>query len=186
MNKIFRRSIIHSVCVLLAVLPVLAACKQKKEPEKRRLTPQLLLEMNRKMVSTESEIMDKYIADKELNMQTSTTGFRYAILKSTDGPLIKAGDAVALDYTISLLDGSVCYSSAKNGLMNFVVGKAQVESGLEEAVLMLSKGAKAKLILPPYMAHGVAGDGNKIPKLAIIIMDIEVVEVQYAADVETN
>jgi len=172
--------------IVLLMVATLLACGKKAKPKKQNISPQLLLEMNKKMVSAESEIIDKYVADKHLDMQTSKTGLRYQILRSTDEPLIKEDDAVSLSYTISLLDSTICYSSANNGLMNFVVGKAQVEAGLEEAILMLSKGSKAKLIMPPYMAHGVAGDGNKIPKLAIIVMDIEVMDVHSASTVEGN
>jgi len=181
-----RKQFCYRIVFLFSLLAVLTACKQKQEKQSQRVTPQMLLEMNKKMVGAESEIIDKYIVDNHLEMQTSPTGLRYNIIKAPNGPLIKDGDAVSLKYTTSLLDSTVCYSSDKNGLMNFVVGKAQVEAGLEEAIVLFSKGAKATLILPPYLAHGIAGDGNKIPKLAIIIMDIEVMDVQSASDVETN
>ncbi len=172
--------------VVLGLLLLLVACNGKQKMEGRKVTPQQLLEMNKKMVGTESVIIDRYIADKALDMKTSETGLRYSIIQSAGKPLVKTGDAVSLKYTTSLLDSTLCYSSDKNGLMNFVVGKGQVEAGLEEAILMLSEGDRAKLILPPYMAHGIAGDGNKIPKLSIIIMDIEVMEVLKADEVERN
>jgi len=178
------RSRCHQFGFVLLLLLILVACNTKPRQESRKVTPQQLLEMNKKMVGAESEVMDKYIADKALEMQTSETGLRYILDKTSNEPLIEVGDAVSLKYTTSLLNGTICYTSDKNGLMNFVVGKAQVEAGLEEAILMLAPNDKAKLIMPPYMAHGIAGDGNKIPKLAIIIMDIEVVEVHKAGDEE--
>ncbi|MCU4157940.1 FKBP-type peptidyl-prolyl cis-trans isomerase [Carboxylicivirga sp. A043] len=159
---------------------MLFACKDK-QPEKKRVTKEMLLEMNKKMVGAETKVIEKYIEDKGLQMKKSETGYYYQINQPSQGDTIHMNDNVVLAYTTSLMDGTICYSSATSGLMNFTVGKAQVETGLEQFVQHIGQGAIAKLILPPYLAHGIAGDGNKIPKLSIIIMDIEVVEVQRAA-----
>ncbi|WP_430815987.1 FKBP-type peptidyl-prolyl cis-trans isomerase [Carboxylicivirga sp. RSCT41] len=163
-----------ALSILLAL--VLLSCGQKPQ-EKKRVTKDMLLEMNKKLVGAESEIIEKYIEDKGLQMETSKTGYYYSVSNASSGDTIRINDHVILAYTTSLLDGTICYSSATEGLMNFTVGKAQVEAGLEQFVQQLGPGSIAKLILPPYLAHGVAGDGNKIPKLAILVMDIEVVEV---------
>lgn len=163
---------------LLAITAL--SCQKKKETSKRKVSPEMLLEMNRKMVSAESEIIKKYIADNNLEMEKSQMGFYFKEVKPFTGDTIKTGDFVTLAYTTSLLDGTICYSSATSGLMNFTVGKAQVESGLEQAIQQMGQGSIVKLILPPYLAHGIAGDGNKIPKLSILIMDVEVVKIDRA------
>ncbi|MBK3518103.1 FKBP-type peptidyl-prolyl cis-trans isomerase [Carboxylicivirga marina] len=151
-------------------------CKEKAQ-QRKRVTKDMLLEMNRQMVNTEQEVIQKYIEDNGLDMQKSETGYYYQITTPSNADSIRIGDGVVLAYTTRLLDGTICYSSATEGLMNFTVGKAQVEAGLEQFVQVLGQGAIAKLILPPYLAHGLAGDDNKIPKLAILMMDIEVVEI---------
>lgn len=155
---------------------LLGGCREKPKQGKL-VTKEMLLEMNRKMVSTEAKVIEKYIEDNMLDMEKSETGYYYQINTLSNAPTIKINDNVTLAYTTSLLDGTICYSSATEGLMTFTVGKAQVEAGLEQFITKVNKGAIAKLILPPYLAHGIAGDDNKIPKLAILRMDIEVVEV---------
>ncbi|MBS2210942.1 FKBP-type peptidyl-prolyl cis-trans isomerase [Carboxylicivirga mesophila] len=170
-------ALIRILVVVLVTIGFLSGCKEKPR-EKKQVTKDMLLEMNKKMVSAEVKVIEQYIADNHLDMTKSGTGYYYQINKPGVGDSIRYQDAVKLAYTTSLLDGTICYSSATDGFMQFTVGKAQVEAGLEQFVQHLQQGAIAKLILPPYLAHGIAGDGNKIPKLAIIVMDIEVLEVQ--------
>ncbi|MCG8581067.1 MAG: FKBP-type peptidyl-prolyl cis-trans isomerase [Bacteroidales bacterium] len=167
---------VKTIAISILLAGLLLACKQKPQ-EKKRVTKDMLLEMNKKLVGTETKVIEKYIEDKGLQMEKSKTGYYYSVSNASTGDTIRMNDQVVLAYTTSLLDGTICYSSATEGLMSFTVGKAQVEAGLEQFIQQLGPGSIAKLILPPYLAHGVGGDGNKIPKLAILIMDIEVVEV---------
>ena len=57
------------------------------------------------------------------------------------------------------------------------MGKGGVESGLEMAVLLMKDGQKGKFILPPHLGHGLIGDNDKIPPLAILVFDIELLAV---------
>jgi FKBP-type peptidyl-prolyl cis-trans isomerase len=93
------------------------------------------------------------------------------------GDKIVKGQIVTLNYKISLLDGTVCYSSSNDGQKVFQVGKGGVESGLEEGILMLRKGSKATFIMPPHLAHGLVGDDDRIPSRAILKYEVEVVNV---------
>ena len=74
-----------------------------------------------------------------------------------------------------MLDGSLCYSSDSLGPSTFRVDRAI--SGLEEGMLKLRVGDKARFIMPPYLAHGLIGDENRIPSRAIIIYDVELLDV---------
>jgi len=49
-----------------------------------------------------------------------------------------------------------------------------VISGLEEGILYLSEGDKAKIIIPSHLGYGLLGDLDKnIPPKATLIYDIE-------------
>jgi peptidylprolyl isomerase len=54
-----------------------------------------------------------------------------------------------------------------------VVDKSDKESGLNEAVKLLSIGDKAKLILPSHLAYGLLGDFDKIPPQSILLIDVQ-------------
>jgi len=74
------------------------------------------------------------------------------------------------------VDILVRFDSISTGLKKFIIGKGQAENGLEEALLMMKYGDKARLILPPHLAFGLLGDDKKIPRRAIIVYEIEVVD----------
>lgn len=100
------------------------------------------------------------------------------IVDSGKGDLAKKGQVISLKYKLSLLDGTLCYSSDESGMKRFLIGQGGVESGLEEAVLMLKKGAKARFILPPHLAHGLVGDNGKVPARATVVYDVDVVDIK--------
>lgn len=137
-----------------------------------------LEEMNRKMLQYESELIDNYIEKNNLKVIKTGTGLRYQIFNEGDGDLIKKGDVVTLEYELSLLSGELLYSSENDGNKVFLVSRGGVETGLEEAVLKLKNNSEAILILPSHLAHGLVGDGNKIPPKAILVYKIKVIDIK--------
>lgn len=137
-----------------------------------------LEEMNRKMLQYESELIDNYIEKNNLNVIKTGTGLRYQIFNEGNGDLIEKGDLVTLEYELCLLSGELLYSSDNDGEKVFLVSRGGVESGLEEAILKLKNNSEAVLILPPHLAHGLIGDGNKIPPKAILVYKIKVVDIK--------
>jgi FKBP-type peptidyl-prolyl cis-trans isomerase len=90
------------------------------------------------------------------------------------GRLLKDNAVVVMDYNCSLLDGTNCYSSKEDGPKKILLGKSQLEPGLNEGLHMLKEGAEATFILPPYMAFGLIGDGKKIPSRAALIYNVTI------------
>ena len=143
--------------------------KQKKEYLERA---------NKYIVSQEKEAIDKYIENRRIDMVETGTGLRYRIVNQGDGEKIKTGDIVSLDYEVRLLNDDLLYSSEETGRKIFVSGRGGVESGLEEAVLLLHKGDEAEIIIPSHLAHGLLGDGDKIPPRTTIVYKVKVVDNQ--------
>lgn len=168
MNKLF---------YFIFLLPCFFACQpsQKEESQQPKISKQDLMEANRLLIQKDKAKIAAYIERHELKMEESPTGLWYCIESAGAGPLAQADDIISLRYKLSLLDGTLCYSSDEDGIKTFKVGKGGVESGLEQAVLMLNQGAKATLILPPHLGHGLPGDGQKIPARAVLIYELEVV-----------
>lgn len=126
----------------------------------------------------ETEIND-YIKRYSWNMNITNSGLRYMIYKKSNTNITpKTGSIVKINYNISLINGVNCYSSDSTGPKIFEIGKGQAETGLEEGVMLLNKGDKAKFIIPSYLAFGLPGDLNKIPKRATLIYDVELLDVK--------
>ena len=172
---------------LLAVMSLMTVITNSCEDNKTAQTTNFsdnkqkrdsLENLNRQLLLQEKAAIKDYIEKNSLDVIETGTGLCYHIVNQGDGELIKAGDIVALDYELRLLDGELLYSSAENGVKAFVVGHGGVESGLEEAILHLHKGDEAIIIIPSYLAHGLAGDGDKIPLRATIVYNVKVIENQ--------
>ncbi|WP_444820497.1 FKBP-type peptidyl-prolyl cis-trans isomerase [Thermophagus sp. OGC60D27] len=137
------------------------------------------ININRKLVEREQETIEKFVVENQLDMKSTGTGLWYRIDDPGTGELIRKGEVVSLEYTIKLLDGTLCYDSEELGPKEFLVGRGGVEAGLEEGILMLKEGARASFIMPPHLAHGLIGDDGKIPSRAILLYNVEVVDVKH-------
>lgn len=164
--------------IIIAAI-VLVSCKSKEHnlPETSKDKKTDLVEVNRILVKKDQVRIKNYISRKGWEMTETETGLWYEILTAGDGEKAVEGKVIMLNYTLSLLDGKVCYTSAELGPKQFLIGKGNVESGLEQGVLLLNQGSKARFIMPPHLAHGLPGDGNKIPARATIIYEIEILSV---------
>lgn len=83
---------------------------------------------------------------------TDFTKFTQA--KSAAAPVIGAGSAVAMHYTIMLEDGTVADSTVGDEPLRFTVGDGALVEGLEQAILGLKAGDRRSLRLGPDEAFG--------------------------------
>jgi len=111
-------------------------------------------------------------------MTESPTGLWYQLITQGDGEFLKENKLVLMEYECSLLDGTICYSSEESGPMKFVLGHSDIEPGLYEGLKLLKPGARAIFILPPFLAHGLRGDGKKIPARSIIVYKVNILQAE--------
>lgn len=169
--------------ICLTIFVAVCSCSgSQNRPESRKRSSEIPLEtyiqINKQLVADEQKIIQKYIEDEGLEMAQTQTGLWYSITKPGSGSMITKGQVVVLNYSIHLLDGTLCYTSDDKGPKTFLVGQGGVESGLEEGVLMLQNGSNATFIMPPHLAHGLIGDDGKIPSRAILRYEVVVLEVK--------
>lgn len=159
---------------------LLIACSgdvEKQHPIDMNQLQEDLINANKKALVLELEQIDKYIHKKNLNVTKTQTGLRYQIYEDIEGELIKKDQKAIIKYTVTLLDGTECYST-KGEVEEFTVGKDYVESGLHEGIVFMNVGDKAIMIIPSHLAHGLAGDFKKIPFRSTIVYDIELVAIK--------
>jgi FKBP-type peptidyl-prolyl cis-trans isomerase len=139
---------------------------------------QQFVKANQQVVVKESDEMDYYQKTHQMVFVKTTSGIRYYVYKaSVKGDSIKNDDIVKINYTVSLLDGTECYSSKIDGSKEFRVGMENIENGLHKALLFLKSGDKALILIPSHLAHGLLGDSKKIPPQSPIVYDVEILSV---------
>jgi FKBP-type peptidyl-prolyl cis-trans isomerase len=150
--------------------------KKKMTREEQEKYDKSLLAANRYLTTLDAERIENYVKRRNWNTTVTKSGLWYQIYEQGKGPQAKEGQVAVLNFKISLLDGTLCYSSDSLGSKKFAIGHGGVESGLEEGILLLKVGDKARFIMPPYKAHGLIGDMKKIPARAIIVYEVELLD----------
>ena len=164
--------------VILFLIPVIfIACHPKEEKSKKKqISKETLIQANKSHLKTEDQKIEDYISRHKWEMQTTSSGLRYLIYQTNNGKLIDAMQTITYNYTLNLLNGNICYSSDDLGPKTITLGKGEIERGLEEGILLLKKGERAKFIIPSHLAFGLVGDDNRIPAKATLVYDIELIE----------
>jgi FKBP-type peptidyl-prolyl cis-trans isomerase len=173
---------IRYICPLL-IFSFMVSCKN--EPEQVMVPePEWSTDHSSDMHDVFSEEEDDEIElflqrHEDWKMTKTGTGLRYMIYaRSGNTDTARVDQLVTVDFEISLLDGTVCYSSKENGPESFIVEHADIESGLHEGMQYMCTGDRAKFILPSHMAHGLIGDEEKIPPLTPVIYDIHLLKIE--------
>ncbi len=124
----------------------------------------------------EKESLEKLLE----GMQETESGLKYKISKEGTGPNAKKDDLLSVHYSLQLVDGSEIDSSFTRGApIEFTCGVGQVIKGWDEAMQLLNKGSKARLIIPSELGYGAVGAGNGvIPPNATLIFDVELVDIK--------
>ncbi len=175
---ISKTKIILAGFVIIQILHVSCQKKQDDKNSVPRDYKQKLEEINKVLLSKDTENIQQFITRRGWQMQTTQSGLWFMIYEAGNGEEVGKNDQIELKYKLWLIDGSLISSSDSAGLKAFRVGQGGVEPGLEEGVLLLKERSKARFILPPHLAHGVVGDGDKIPGRAILVYDVEVISLK--------
>ena len=121
---------IITVCLMFS-------CVGEKEKSNTKSIAQIqedLIEFNKNSAVFEEEVIKKYISDHDLTMERTGTGLWYLIKEQGNGVKLEDGQMVSLDYKVYMLNDSLCYSSEDSGPNNFLLGMADIESGIQEGV----------------------------------------------------
>jgi FKBP-type peptidyl-prolyl cis-trans isomerase len=135
-----------------------------------------MADLNRYLIQKDRERIKNYIERKNLKMSESPTGLWFQIIQEGKGKNFTDNDKVVMNYECSLLDGTKCYSSDELGPKEVVLGRSEMEQGLNEGLRLLKPGAEAIFIIPPFLAYGLVGDRKMIPSRAVIVYNVNILQ----------
>ena len=161
---------------LVLLISLSVSCKNDTDKRRNLSGPDKteMADLNRYFVQKDRERIQNYIERKNLKMNETPTGLWYQVTNMGEGDFFKEKDKVIMNFVCSLLDGTICYSSDELGPKEIILGRSEMEAGLNEGIRLLKPGSEAVFIIPPYLAYGLIGDRKKIPSRAILVYKIEI------------
>lgn len=168
---------------LLSLVPLaiaLNACQEPVKPPKEvSWTQEKSTALNKNIALEEELDIRMYLENrKSWKAQKTGSGLRYFIYEAGDGPQAESGMLAQVKFSISLLDGTLCYATDSLETETFEIDRSNIESGVQEGIKLMHVGDKAKLIVPSHLGHGLVGDLDKIPPLTPLVIDIELISLR--------
>lgn len=117
-----------------------------------------------------------YMEQNEINVAPNQSGLVYIPVKEGYGDCPQIGDKVAFHYTGYYFNGEVFDSSYDRALPLIVqLGNDMIIRGMEESLLMMKKGSKAKILVPFYLAYNDM-ENAPVPPYSNLIFEIELID----------
>jgi FKBP-type peptidyl-prolyl cis-trans isomerase len=130
------------------------------------------------------EAESKKEAEAELDklsagFKKTASGLRYQMITTGNGKQAEKGKGVSVHYKGQLPSGEVFDSSyQRKQPIDFTLGIGQVIKGWDEGIQLLKVGDKARFVIPSDLAYGSQGAGGVIPPNAVLIFDVELMDVK--------
>lgn len=123
---------------------------------------------------------ERYLSANNMKIKPTASGLYFLELKKGTGDFPKSGEKVKVHYSGFLTDGRQFDSSLDRALpFEFEVGKGSVIKGWDEAIRMMKKGSKAKIVVPSSLGYGERGSGEKIGPYATLVFEIELLDIKH-------
>lgn len=126
----------------------------------------------------EETTMAKYLADNNVTTAPTSTGLYYIEEVAGKGMKVDSGCEITYNVKMSFLDGTPIFQKDS---LQFVYGKRPELPGFLEGVKNMSKGSKARMIIPSKLAFGEQGYREILP-FTPLIYDVEVINVKSKAE----
>lgn len=115
-------------------------------------------------------------------MAQEIEGLKITLLQEGSGESAKVGNNVSMNYTGSLIDGTVFDSNIDPQFGHvqpfiFTLGAGQVIKGWDLGLEGMQVGEKRRLEIAPELAYGASGVGNIIPPNATLIFEVELLSI---------
>ena len=165
---------------LFFLLSVISSCGRSNE-NTISMTEQEIQEQltnaSKRRVQKESMEINQFIKQKNFITEESGTGLRIQIYsRAKNGIPPTLHEQVKIICKVFLLDGTLCYETDTAHPVIFKLGEGEQIRGLEEGLMKMIPGERARLIIPNHLAYSLSGDGDKIPPGAALYIDVKLIK----------
>lgn len=112
---------------------------------------------------------------KKAGIQILPSGLQYEILESGDGPSPAEDATIVVHQRCWLVNGTIIEDTYRENKPSEVAMPELIE-GYREGITLMKKGGRSKFYIPPELAWGKKGTGNKIPPNAVLIFDVRLID----------
>lgn len=110
-------------------------------------------------------------------VKTTASGLQYEVITEGTGAKPLATDSVTVNYKGTLIDGTEFDNSYTRGEpITFPLNR--VIPGWTEGVQLMSVGSKYKFYIPYTLGYGIHGAGGTIPGGAVLIFEVDLLDVK--------
>lgn len=152
--------------------------EKPKEESKEEKENNTLLKVNQVANEKEVQQIKGYIQRRKWQMQHLNEGVFVEQLIEGNGKTVNSKSIAKINYKIELLDGTKVYDSKIDGVKIIDLKNEQDVVGLVYALNGMKEKSKLRTVVPSFLAYGLKGDGDRIPKRASLVYEIEILEVR--------
>lgn len=132
------------------------------------------VERQRMYLAQERQILQGYIEQHQLDgIERNGYGMYELSMSEGDGLLSEMGDRIIYSATVYLMDDS--------GVGQYTdtveLGMSEMEIGLHQALAGMKEGEKKLVLIPSFLARGLAGDLDKVPPQSPLRYDLRLIRV---------
>ena len=157
--------------MLVALL--VGSCAERAEPTQEVIEIDMV-ERQKMYLAQERQLIERYIESHKLD-GIERNGFGMYELQMSEGEGRKAEmeDRVIYSATVYLMDDS----GVGQYVDTIALGRSQIELGLHTAIEGMKEGEKKLVLIPSFLAKGLAGDLDKVPPQSPLRYDIRLIQV---------
>ncbi|BFM22213.1 FKBP-type peptidyl-prolyl cis-trans isomerase [Gilvimarinus japonicus] len=122
------------------------------------------------------DYLDKY--RQKDGVQETASGLLYREVEPGSGIAPTETDSVEVNQRIQLVGGKIIGDTYKEGIPDEFTMKEAIP-GIREGLQLMQEGARFEFVVPPELAWGKKGVGNKIGPNAVLIFDIRLLKVMF-------
>jgi FKBP-type peptidyl-prolyl cis-trans isomerase len=125
----------------------------------------------------ERQNLQQYLVKKAITVPPTPSGLYFIETAPGTGPKPVTGQWIKLHFAVSNLNDTLIYSSFNDKPAEMEFGKQFENKAVTEAIGMMSKGERARLVVPSDLAFAEKGNGKLVPPYTSLVYELQIVDI---------